>query len=69
MYNLVECSKIYSKTSGSLWDYYRDEPNSGTAGNINYSIEGSKSFDYKTSITGKLEDDDVEKMTLKLLYH
>ena len=26
MYNLIEYSDIYSKTSGSLWQYYRDEP-------------------------------------------
>ena len=26
MYNLTEYSKNYSKTSGSLWQYYRDEP-------------------------------------------
>ena len=26
MYNLIECSKAYSKTSGILWQYYRDEP-------------------------------------------
>ena len=25
MYNLIECSKNYKKTS-SLWNYYRDEP-------------------------------------------
>ena len=25
MYNLLEYSKNYSKTSGSLWNYYRDE--------------------------------------------
>ena len=34
---------------------YRDEPNSGVNNNINYSIKDSKSFDYKTSIIGKLE--------------
>ena len=66
MYNLSEYSKNYSKTSGSLWNYYRDEPNSGAEGNINYSIKGSKSFDYKTSITRKLENNNVEKK-LKLL--
>ena len=27
MYNLIEYSDNYSKTSGSLWQYYRDEPN------------------------------------------
>ena len=26
MYNLIESSDDYSKTSGSLWHYYRDEP-------------------------------------------
>ena len=30
MYNLIEYSKNYSKTTGCLWNYYRDEPNSGT---------------------------------------
>ena len=54
MYNLLEYSKNYRKTAGSLWNYYSDEPNSEAAGNINYSIKDSKSFDYKTSITGKL---------------
>ena len=27
MYNLIEYSKYYRKTTGSLWNYYRDEPN------------------------------------------
>ena len=26
MYNLLEYSKHYAKTSASLWQYYRDEP-------------------------------------------
>ena len=26
MYNIIEYGDIYSKTSGSLWQYYRDEP-------------------------------------------
>ena len=26
MYSLIEYSENYSKTSGSLWQYYRDEP-------------------------------------------
>ena len=38
MYNLLEYSKKFSKTTGSFWNYYRDEPNSGTARVINYSI-------------------------------
>ena len=27
MYNLIEYSDDYSKTSGSLWQYYKDDPN------------------------------------------
>ena len=51
MYNLTEYSKNYSNTTGCLLNYYRDEPNSDAAEDINYYIKGSKSFDYKTSIT------------------
>ena len=64
MYNLTEYSKNYKKTTGSFWNYYRDEPNSGLGGknnNVNYSIKDSKSFDYKTSITGNLEGNSTEK--------
>ena len=32
MYKLIEYSKNYLKTSESLWNYYRDEPNSGAEG-------------------------------------
>ena len=69
MYNLIEYSKNYRKTTGSLWNYYRDEPNSGfnnNRGRINYSIKDSESFNYKISITGKLENDNEEKMMLRL---
>ena len=44
MYDLLEYSKNYKKTTGSLWNYYRDEPNSGINGGINYSIVGSQSL-------------------------
>ena len=33
MYNLLEYSKNYRKTTGSLWNYYRDEPNDCPANN------------------------------------
>ena len=45
MYNLLEYSKNYRKTTGSLWNYYRDEPS-------NPLSSDSESFKYKTSITG-----------------
>ena len=61
MYNLLEYSKSYSKRTVSFWNYYRDEPNSGSNNNIDYSIKDSKYFDYKTSIAGKLEGNNTEK--------
>ena len=46
MYNLLEYSKNYKKkTTGRLWNYYRDEPSDPLS-----SI--SDSFKYKTSIAG-----------------
>ena len=67
MYNLLQYSKNYSNTSGSLWNYYRGESNSGAVGNINDSIKGSKYFDYKTSITGKLENNNVENESVEIV--
>ena len=67
LYNLLEYNKNHRKTIGSLWNYYRDEPNSGTGGNINYSIKISKSFDYKTNITGKLECKNVGKDDIEIV--
>ena len=48
-YNLLGYSRNYRKTTGSLWNYCRDEPSSSIADNINHSILNSKSFDYKAS--------------------
>ena len=50
MYNLLEYSKNFRKTTGSLWNYYRDEPNSSTDNNnITHSILNSEPFDWKTN--------------------
>ena len=45
MYNLIEYSHNYSKTSGSLWQYYEDDHND--------NITQSESFKSKIKITGK----------------
>ena len=52
-----------------MWNYYRDEPNSGANNDINYSIKDSKSFDYKTSITGKLESNNTKVEIVVPLKH
>ena len=49
MYNLIEYSDNYSKTSGSLWLYYKDDPND--------NIIQSESFKSKVKITGKTPAD------------
>ena len=38
MYNLFEYTKNYEKTSGSLFNYYRDEPNEAEIANDNGAI-------------------------------
>ena len=67
IYNLLEYSKNYRKTTGSLWNYYRDEPNRDTEGNIYYSIKISESFDHKTNITGKLQENNVQKDDIEIV--
>ena len=54
MCNLLEYSKNYSKTSGSFWNYYRDEltDDINENNNPNKNVINSKSFKYKISITG-----------------
>ena len=63
MYNLLEYSRNYSKTTRRFLNYNRNEPNCGANKNINYSIK-----DYKASITGKLKGNNTEKK-LNLLCH
>ena len=42
--------KIIKKTTGSLWNYYRDEPSGSVdANNITHSILNSESFAYKAN--------------------
>ena len=49
MYNLIEYSDNYSATSGSLWQYYKDDPND--------NMEQSESVKSKIRITRKTPAD------------
>ena len=70
-YKLLEYSKNYKKTTGSLWNYYRDEPSNPLSSN-------SESFKYKASMQGILTmlvlmkngmmQIKLVKMKLKLLF-
>ena len=55
MYNLIEYSDNYSKTSGSLWQYCKEIPAVNNEGNI-VGFNGANandSFNFKTKITGQ----------------
>ena len=59
MYNLIEYSDKYLKTSGSLWQYYKDESFIDNNGNIIDVPDNpdNTSFKYKQKITGQTEND------------
>ena len=53
MYNLIEYSDNYAKTSRSLWQYFRDEPDD--------DLKDSESFKSKIKITEKTPNNGNEK--------
>ena len=82
MYNLLEYNKNYSKATGSLSSYYKDELKNPPRNNYNADpITDSASFKYKTSVTGKISNTNLENGSnteqentkankiLKLLFH
>ena len=60
MYNLLEYSKNYRKITGSLLNYYRNEPS-------NPLSSDSESFKYKMSITGKTPENNDSLTNVKLV--
>ena len=60
MNNLLEYNKNDRKTTGSLWNYYRDKPSNSLSSN-------SESFKYKTSITGKTPEDNDSLTNAKVV--
>ena len=68
MYNLIEYNDNYSKTSGSLWQYFKDIPavyNNGDIVEFN-GANATDAFNFKAKMTGQTDDDgrisDVEIM-------
>ena len=56
MYNLIEYSDNYSKTSGSLWQYCKEIPAVNNAGNI-VDFNGANATDFKAKTTGQTAAD------------
>ena len=65
-YNLIEYSDNYADSSGSLYQFKRDESPMNNAGNsLNVAFYNSTSFKYKASILGKADDADGNDRSLK----
>ena len=62
MYNLIEYSDNYSDTSGSLWQFKRDEVPDNNADLI---VNDSQSFKYKAVLLGKTANHDDGKRSVK----
>ena len=50
VYKLIDYSDNYSDTSGSLWQFKRDEVPDN---NADLAIDNSQSFEYKAALVGK----------------
>ena len=59
MYNLIEYSDNYSNTSGSLWQFKRDEQNMNKGNPANVTADDSSPFKYKWSFFKPLTADDT----------
>ena len=66
MYNLIEYSDNYLKTSGSLWQYCKEIPAVNNGGDIvNFNgANATDSFDFKTKITGQTNGDGIINVEL-----
>ena len=66
MYNLIEYSDNYAVSSGSLYQFKRDEsPMSDAENPLNVALNNSTSFKYRASLLGKATDADVNDRSLK----
>ena len=65
MYNLIEYSNNYAKTTGSLWQYCKDIPARNNANNaIIIFTENTDSFNFKVKITGQTGDDGIKDVEI-----
>ena len=65
MYNLLEYSDNYPDSSGSLYQFKRDESPTNDGNLLNVALDSSTSFKYKASLLGKAGDSDGNNRLLK----
>ena len=63
-YNLIEYSDNYSETSGSLWQYYRDELTLTDAGAVDIFPGNSASSKFKLKTIGEKGDDGTKDVKI-----
>ena len=69
MYNLIEYSDNYTKTTGSLWQYCKDIPARNNANNaiiIFSEVNITDSFKFKAKITGQTGNDGTKDVEIWL---
>ena len=67
MYNLIEYSDNYSKTSGSLWQYCKDIPAEDDSNNeiVNFAENNlTDSFNFKVKMIGQTGDDGTKSVEI-----
>ena len=69
MCNLIEYSDNYSKTSGSLWQFYKDELLTNDNGAVtDFSDDNNNSilFKFKTKIAGRIGNDGRKNVKIRV---
>ena len=56
MYNVIECSNNYLRTSGSLWQYHKDDPNG--------NMTNSESFKFKSRLNNSTNNAGILNMKI-----
>ena len=69
MYNLIEYSDNYSKTSVGLWNYYRDEPYlnaDGAIADFPANNNNKASFKFKTKLVGRIGKNGTKHVKIRV---
>ena len=65
MYNLIEYSDNFAKTTGSLWQYCKDIPARNNGAIVIFAVNNlTDSFNFKLKITGQIGDDETKDVEI-----
>ena len=66
MYNLLEYSDNYADSSGSLWQFKRDEQNISNKNPADFTTADSSSFEYKSSLFKTINNGVLENVEIAI---